>query len=118
MRLLLFLIIGTLIFGFAFPAFIFIVAFFLLIFVVLALFSFFTGALGGKHVIIYKNGKRVDPFGERAGSAHTADNPEVIGKAGYGGSGGANDFGEDAEPEVVELPASALRKESEEEDGE
>lgn len=119
MRLLLILIFGTLIFGVAFPAFIFILAFFLFIFIVLALFSFFTGAFGGsKHVIIYKNGKRADSFRERDGGKHTADNPEIIGGADYGRDGDAYDFGDEAEPEIVELPPSALRKEGEEVDGE
>lgn len=111
MRALLFLILGTLVFGLAFPAFILIVGFFLLIFVALAIYSMITGAFGGRHVIIYKNGRRVDPSAGRRNDRQTADNPEVIDGGSRCVSDDVYDFGEEAEGEIVELPASALSKE-------
>lgn len=117
MRVLLFLILGTLIFGLAFPAFILIVGFFLLLFVALALFSFLTGIFRNGNMIIYKNGRRVDTSGRRRDDKHTADDPEIITDAGRPGYDNSGDFGEEAEGEIIELPASALSKGKEETDG-
>lgn len=110
MRLLLFLILGTLIFGVAFPAFILIVGLLLFILALVAVFGLFTGVFGGKNVIIFKNGRRVDNFGKKNSSRHTADNPEVITRPGYSENGDTDDFGEHAAPEIVELPSSALSR--------
>lgn len=115
MRLLLFLILGTLIFGVTFPAFILAVALFLLILAVIMIFGLLTGLFGGKNVIIYKNGRRVDSFGKKRDARHTADDPEIITGADHSENRDVNDFGEHAEPEIVELPASALSKDDDEE---
>lgn len=118
MELLVFLVLGTLIFGFVFPAFILIAALLLLIFAIIALFSMFTGLFGGKRVIIYKNGRRVDTAGKTNNKRSTADNPEVIANDDYAANKDVYDFGDQAEPEIVELPASALSKdECEEKEG-
>lgn len=108
MGVLLFLIIGTLIFGFAFPAFILVAGFLLLIFVILAMVGLFTFTVNRKHVIIYRNGQRVGRYDDRR-DPHTADNPEVISEPNRNES----DFYD--EGEVVELPASALSKGGEDE---
>lgn len=116
MRGLLLLIIGTLIFGVAFPAFIFIVGFLLLVFIIAAIFIMLSGIFGGKHVIVYKNGKRVDPFSNRNNDKHTADNPEVIVTRNRVEESDVSDFGQDAEGEIIELPADALSKENKEDE--
>lgn len=110
MRLLLFLILGTLFFGIAFPAFILIVGFLLLIFAALAIFSFLTGAFGGRNVIIYRNGGRTAPRDER----NERGEPEMRARTDCRENSDIYNFGEDAEGEVVELPSSALTKDSEE----
>lgn len=115
MRLLLFLLLGTLIFGVAFPAFILIAVLVLFILALVAIFGLFTGVFGGKNVIIYKNGRRVDNFGKKNSNRHTADNPEVITGHGYSENRETDDFGEHAEPEIVELPPSALSKKDDDE---
>lgn len=115
MRLLLFLLLGTLIFGVAFPAFILIAVLVLLILAAVAIFGLLTGIFGGKNVIIYKNGRRVDNFGKKSSGRHTANDPEVITGRGYSENGDADDFGEHAEPEIVELPSSALSKDEDKE---
>lgn len=116
MRVLLFLILGTLVFGLAFPAFILIVGFLLLMFAFAAIFIMLSSVFGGKNVIIYKNGRRVDPFGDRDNSKHTADNPEIIVNRNHTDDDDVYAFGQDAESEVIELPADALSKEDKEED--
>lgn len=108
MRLLIFLVLGTLIFGLAFPAFILMAGLLLLIFAIITIFSMF----GGKRVIIYQNGRRVYNIGKRKDRRSTADNPEVITSDDYAGNKDTYDFGEQAEPEIIELPPSALRKDS------
>lgn len=113
MRLLIFLLLGTLIFGVAFPAFILIAVFFLFLLALIAVIGLFTGIFGGKNVIIYKNGRRVDSFGKKNSTRHTADDPEIITRRDYPENRDADDFGESAEPEIVELPASALSKDDE-----
>lgn len=111
MRFLLFLLLGTLVFGFAFPAFILIVGLFVLILLGLILFSFVTGAFGGRNVTIYTTKRTFDPYAGRQEQNHPGD-PEVFGGTkSYPDESDTIDFGEDAEAEVVELPASALRKE-------
>lgn len=118
MRLLLFLLLGTIIFGVAFPAFILIAFLVLFILAVMMIIAFLTGIFGGKNVIIYKNGRRVDGFGKKSGKRHTADDPEVITRRGYPENSDADDFGEHGESEIVELPASALSKDDEKKDSE
>lgn len=113
MRLLLFLLLGTLIFGVAFPAFILIAVFILFILAIILVIAFLKGVFGGQNVIIYKNGRRVDGFGKKNNRRHTADDPEIITRRGYPENRDANDFGEHAEPEIVELPPSALSKDDE-----
>ena len=112
MRLLAFLLLGTLIFGFAFPAAILIIGLFAgLLFILMIV-----GILRGGMFKVYTS-KGYDQFnGSRPDS--TADNPEVIDTAEYDNSDPY--FGtesqqeaseEDQEGEIVELPATALRKE-------
>lgn len=115
MRLLIFLMLGTLIFGFAFPMFIVAIAFFLIILAVISIVGLLTGAFGGKHVIIYKNGRSADSFGKRSNDRHAADAPEVMPNPDYTENMDVYDFGEQAEAEIVELPPSALSKEKDEE---
>ena len=110
MRLLAFLLIGTLIFGFAFPAAIFLVG--LAGLAILALLI--AGLLRGGGVKVYTAGNN-DLFrnkrdGERDPSVidttqETMDsdcNSEAVNQP---------DFDEESEGEIVELPATALRKE-------
>lgn len=113
MRLLLFLLLGTLIFGVAFPAFILLAAFILFILAAVLIIVFLKGVFSGQNVIIYKNGRRVDGFGKKSSRRHTADDPEIITRRGYPENRDADDFGEHAEPEIVELPPSALSKDDE-----
>lgn len=110
MKLLIFLVLGTLIFGLAFPAFILMAALLLLIFTIIVIFGMFTGLFGGKRVIIYKNGRRVDSGGKINNKKSTADNPDVITSDDYAANKDVYDFGDQAEPEIVELPSSALSK--------
>lgn len=116
MRLLLFLLLGTLTFVAAFPAFILIAVLVLFILAIVTIITFLTGVFGGKNVIIYKNGRRVDGFGKKSGGRHTADDPEIITGRGYPEDSDADDFGEQAESEIVELPSSALSREDEKKD--
>lgn len=115
MRLLIFLILGTLIFGYSFPAYILGAFLLLLIIVIIAIFGMFTGLFGGKHVIVYRNGRRVDTASKTSNKRSTADNPEVITGDDYSGNRDIHDFGDQAEPEIVELPSSALSKDNGEE---
>lgn len=103
MKFLLFLLLGTLIFGFAFPAFI--------IFVGLFAFALFVllvvGTLRGGRTVVYTN-RDFGPF-RANGQQRPPDGPEVIDEpdiaAGESASGDFEDEGE-----IIELPASALRK--------
>jgi len=115
MRILLFLVLGTLLFGLAFPAFILFVGFLLFVFLVIAMIGFLTGIFGNRNVIIYKNGRRVDTFGGKK-EEHTPDNPEVIVDKRRNKTDGSGGFDEDAGSEIIELPASALSKDDAEED--
>lgn len=110
MKLLIFLLIGTLIFGFAFPAIIFIAGF-----VGIALFALIIASLmRGNGVRVYTSSKSYDPF---SGGSHRKGDREVIDTADKSWSDHSDftgdepvDFDEE-EGEIVELPATALRKE-------
>lgn len=108
MRFLIFLLLGTMIFGFAFPAFIFFVGLFAMILIAVLVFS----AMRGGTFRIYSNrsGQERNPFNTKRESP--PDDPEVIGEetgnyTNYPEQEGQTD---DQDGEVVELPASALRK--------
>ncbi len=110
MRLLAFLLIGTLIFGFAFPAAILLVG--VAGIVILALIV--RGLLRGGGVKVYTAGSD-DLFRNRRNENRE---PEIIDLTeetmdlNYDFEvDNRSDFGEDAEGEIVELPATALRKE-------
>ncbi len=111
MKLLVFLLIGTLIFGFAFPAIILIAG--LLGIVLFALII--TGLLRGNGVRVYTSSKSYDPF--RGGSYGKSDSEVIdttdenwVDHSSFAGSE-AVDPEEEQEGEIVELPATALRKE-------
>lgn len=115
MRFLIFLILGTLIFGLVFPAFIVLVGLLLLIFMVIGIFGSLTGIFRNKRVIIYQNGRRFDAANDKKRNKEsTADNPEIITSDEYAENQDVYDFGDQAEPEIIELPSSALRKDDEE----
>ncbi|MEA4872716.1 MAG: hypothetical protein VB076_07900 [Synergistaceae bacterium] len=110
MRLLVFLLIGTLIFGFAFPAIILIAGL-----VGIVLFALIiAGLLRGNGVRVYTS-KSYDPF---SGGSYRKSNSEVIDTtdescedhSDFAGSEPA-DHDEEQEGDIVELPATALRKE-------
>jgi hypothetical protein len=111
MRILAFLLIGTLLFGLAFPAAILFVA--LLVFIIFAV-GIFALVRGGSFTV-YRGGREQPPYDRRGqtGSGHGSErnqqppvmHPEEI---------DVIEFGEDAEGEIVELPASALRKDDDE----
>ena len=111
MKLLIFLLIGTLIFGFAFPAIIFLAGF-----VGIALFVLIiAGLLRGNGVRVYTSSKSYEPF---SGGSYRKSRSEVIDTtdeswddhSDFTGSEPA-DLDEEQEGEIVELPATALRKE-------
>lgn len=112
MRFLAFLLLGTLIFGFAFPAFILFVGLFAMILVGVLAYN----AMRGGTFRVYTNrggGYQRNPFGARRESP--PEDPEVIGedagsRANYAEPEGQPD---EQDGEVVELPASALRKDDE-----
>lgn len=60
-------------------------------------------------MIVYRNGRRVDTY-RKSRDTYTADNPEVITGSDYT-AGNIHNHSEDADGEVIELPASALSKE-------
>ncbi|HAJ93551.1 MAG TPA: hypothetical protein DCM41_01530 [Synergistaceae bacterium] len=111
MKLLVFLLIGTLIFGFAFPAVILIAGL-----VGIVLFALIiAGLLRGNGVRVYTSSKSYDPF---RGGSYRKNDPEVIDTtdeslddhSDFAGSE-TGDPDEEQEGEIVELPATALRKE-------
>lgn len=115
MRFLLFLLIGMLLFGFAFPAFLLIAA--LAIFVIMGLIVY--SMLSGGSFHVYRMGQNHDPFSQRRDAP--PDNPEIIEPpqddedvyADVSATQHAETIEdeEEADGEIVELPASALHKE-------
>jgi hypothetical protein len=112
MRLLAFLLLGTLIFGLAFPAAILIIALFAAMLIILMVI----GVLRGGMFKVYTT-RNYGGFGEN-GKDSPADNPEVIDADGYGSEDSCSDSirhqaasDEEQEGEIIELPATALRKE-------
>lgn len=110
MKLLVFLLIGTLIFGIAFPAVILIAGLVGIVLFVLII----AGLLRGGGVRVYTSGSH-DPFG---GRAYRRKNSEVIDTTDENEKYTSAFVEEDPldiegeeEGEIVELPASALRKE-------
>ena len=117
MRFLAFLLLGTLLFGFAFPAFILIFGFFALVILAVIIFS----ALRGGSFRVYTN-KGFDPFRQRRESP--PDDPEVLEPPDDGQYGEEPQYEEPEEEEgqtdedsgeVVDLPPSALHKDDGEE---
>lgn len=110
MKLLVFLLIGTLIFGFVFLAVILIVGL-----VGMVLFAMIiAGLLRGGGVRVYTSGSR-DPF---AGEAYRKKGFEVIDTTDDDirddpvfSENEPTDIDEEEEGEIIELPATALRKE-------
>lgn len=110
MKLLVFLLIGTLIFGFAFPAVILIAGL-----VGMVLFAMIiAGLLRGGGVRVYTSGSR-DPI---AGEAYRKKGFEVIDTTDDDirddpvfSENEPTDIDEEEEGEIIELPATALRKE-------
>ena len=110
MRLLAFLLIGTLIFGFAFPAAIFLVGLAGLAILALLIAGLLRGG-GGK---VYTAGSN-DLFRNRRNETR---GPSIIDTTEETMDSGCDfeadnqpDFDEESEGEIVELPATALRKE-------
>ena len=110
MKLLIFLLIGTLIFGFAFPAIILIAGLVGIVLFVLII----AGLLRGNGVRVYTS-KNYDPF---RGSSYRNSGSEVIDTTDDNwddhsdiASRKATDIDEEQEGEIIELPATALRKE-------
>lgn len=120
MRFLLFLLIGTLIFGFAFPAMIFIIGFIGLLICALILYKFLTG---GPSFRVYTS-RDFSPPGEeeRTGGrrmVYTEEEPEVVSHGRPRHSDAVNVAADEEEIEeaceIVELPATALRRDDERE---
>ncbi|MDD4159703.1 MAG: hypothetical protein PHO18_02025 [Synergistaceae bacterium] len=115
MKLLIFLLIGTLIFGFAFP-----VAIFFTGLIGVVLFALIiAGFLRGSGVRVYtSSSKNCDPFSEGSYTKNGTEVTEVIDstdddhedRSGFAANHSA-DLDEEEEGEIVELPATALRKE-------
>jgi hypothetical protein len=108
MRLLAFLLIGTLIFGFAFPAAIFLVG--LAGLAILALLI--AGLLRGGGVKVYTAGSN-GLFRNRRGETRDPTVIDATEETMDDDSEADNqpDFDEESEGEIIELPATALRKE-------
>lgn len=108
MRLLAFLLIGTLIFGFAFPAAIFLVG--LAGLAILALLI--AGLLRGGGVKVYTAGSN-DLFRNRRDETRDPTVIDATEETMDDDSEADNqpDFDEESEGEIIELPATALRKE-------
>ncbi|HQA54790.1 MAG TPA: hypothetical protein PK070_04535 [Synergistaceae bacterium] len=107
MRLLIFLLLGTLIFGFAFPAVILVAG--LAGMVIFAMII--AGLLRGGGVRIYTSGSR-GPF---AREVYREEGPDVIDTEDIRvdpvfSENGQDDADEEEEGEIIELPATALRK--------
>lgn len=119
MRFLLFLLIGTLIFGFAFPAMIFIIGFIGLLICVVIVYKILTG---GQSFRVYTSRDFSPPEDEGPSSrrmVYTEDDPEVVshGRRNPDAVNVAADEEEIEEAsEIIELPATALRKDDESEE--
>ena len=119
MRFLLFLLIGTLIFGFAFPAMIFIIGFIGLLICAVIVYKFLTG---GQSLRVYTSRDFSPPEDEGPSSrrmVYTEDDPEVVshGRRNPDAVNVAADEEEIEEAsEIIELPATALRKDDESEE--
>lgn len=119
MRFLLFLLIGTLIFGFAFPAMIFIIGFIGLLICAVIVYKFLTG---GQSFRVYTSRDFSPPEDEDSSSrrmVYTEDDPEVVshGRRNPDAVNVAADEEEIEEAsEIIELPATALRKDDESEE--
>ena len=119
MRFLLFLLIGTLIFGFAFPAMIFIIGFIGLLICAVIVYKFLTG---GQSFRVYTSRDFSPPEDEGPSSrrmVYTEDDPEVVshGRRNPDAVNVAADVEEIEEAsEIIELPATALRKDDESEE--
>jgi len=108
MRLLAFLLLGSLIFGLAFPAAIMLAGLFALLVFAAALFGLLRG---GSFRIYTSQSARRHAADSKYGKA-TPEDPEVIDVSDHRNHGNYachDDFEE--EGEIVELPATALRKE-------
>ena len=118
MRFLLFLLIGTLIFGFAFPAMIFIIGFIGLLICAVIVYKFLTG----QSFRVYTSRDFSPPEDEGPSSrrmVYTEDDPEVVshGRRNPDAVNVAADEEEIEEAsEIIELPATALRKDDESEE--
>lgn len=119
MRFLLFLLIGTLIFGFAFPAMIFIIGFIGLLICAVIVYKFLTG---GQSFRVYTSRDFSPPEDEGPSSrrmVYTEDDPEVV-SHGRRNSDAVNVAADEEEieeaSEIIELPATALRKDDESEE--
>ena len=119
MRFLLFLLIGTLIFGFAVPAMIFIIGFIGLLICAVIVYKFLTG---GQSFRVYTSRDFSPPEDEGPSSrrmVYTEDDPEVVshGRRNPDAVNVAADEEEIEEAsEIIELPATALRKDDESEE--
>ena len=119
MRFLLFLLIGTLIFGFAFLAMIFIIGFIGLLICAVIVYKFLTG---GQSFRVYTSRDFSPPEDEGPSSrrmVYTEDDPEVVshGRRNPDAVNVAADEEEIEEAsEIIELPATALRKDDESEE--
>lgn len=119
MRFLLFLLIGTLIFGFAFPAMIFIIGFIGLLICVVIVYKILTGRQSFR---VYTSRDFSPPEDEGPSSrrmVYTEDDPEVVshGRRNPDAVNVAADEEEIEEAsEIIELPATALRKDDESEE--
>ena len=114
MRFLLFLLIGTLIFGFAFPAMIFFIGFIGLLLCALILYKFLTGASSFRVYTSrdFSPPERGEPSGRRM--VYTEDDPEVVSHGRPRDPDAVNVAADEEEieeaSEIVELPATALRR--------
>jgi len=116
MRLLFLLLLGTLFFGFAFPAAIFMIGLFAAILVIIMVI----GILRGGTFKVYTVGN--GGFSREYRKNSPPDDPEVIGaedsenkEYNQYSEQQATSSDDDQEGEVIELPATALRKEEEKE---
>lgn len=122
MRFLLFLLIGTLIFGFAFPAMIFIIGFIGLLICAVIIYKFLTG---GQSFRVYTSRDFSHPEDEEPSSrrmVYTEDDPEVVSHRRRRNPDAVNVAADEEEieeaSEIIELPATALRKDDETENTE
>lgn len=111
MPFLIFLLLGTLLFGFAFPAFILGIG----LFAIIIFIAIIIGILRGGMFRVYTN-RTYGPDANRY-AGHTTDDSTYIGPTDDDVYPPKDNEGSDVfaeEGEVIELPSSALRKEGEE----